>query len=341
MAAGVGQIIDDSDYAIIKAKVDLIFGVSSGQSGYGQNISSPTLVANTTATAAQWLALRTDMVKAKQHQTGVAVGTSDALDGNNLLVPVSVASNVRPLMNQSETAVDPAAHTVSARVAAGYITDALRNQYSLFADVLATNKFDVAPSQLSTEVLVVGTRTTAWNGVLTHSVVITGSTTGNTPENNLRFFFNAGGSIRITASRAGGTTTPKNTSWTTLLSEMGAITMDYTSTTYSGVNGIVSANIGWFDLTTSNQLIFQKNASAGYYSSNRYFIYARTNSIRSQLILTIQFADYDTGVTGHTPGHAYLTDENITGVLTSQITQIRPSGNNVSIPSHTASQSGL
>lgn len=313
MAAGIGQLIEASDYSSIKAKADLIFGVSSGQSGYGQPITSPAIASGTVATAAQWLALRTDMVKARQHQTGVSVGVSNATDGNNLLVPVS-----------SEL-----------------ITNELRNQYNLFADTITNDKFLVAPSQLTTEVVAVGTRTTAWNGVLTHSVVLTGDSSGAGSINNLRFFFNAGGKVRISASRAGGASTPKNSSWTTLLSEMGTITMDYTSTTYSGINGIVSSSIGWADLTTTNQLLFQKNAGAGYYSSNRYFVYARINSTGSQLILTMQFADYDTGVTGHVPGHAYLTDENIDGVLTSQVVQLRPTGSNVSVLTPSAAQSGL
>lgn len=312
MAAGVGQLIEASDYATIKATTDLIFGKSSGQSGYGQTITSPAVAPGTIATAAQWLALRSDMVKARQHQTGASVGTSNSLDGNNLLVPVS----------------------------ADVITNELRAQYLAFANNLTANKFEVATSQLSTEVLVVGTRTTAWNGVLTHTVAITGNFTGDGSDNNLRYFFNAGGSIRISASRGGGAATSKNISWTTLLSEMGTISFNHLKTTYTGSSGIPS-EIGWHDLTTSNQLIFQKNAGAGYYSLNRYYVYARRSSDSSQLILTIQFADNDTGTTGHTSGHAYMTDENIDGVLTSQVNMFRPSGSNVSVLVPSVSQSGL
>ena len=312
MASGVGQIIEASDYATIKATADLVFGKSSGQSGYGQAVTSPNVTPGVAATAAQWLALRTDMVKARQHQTGVSVGTSNVTDGMNLLVPTS-----------GDT-----------------ITNELRNQFQLFANTITTNKQLVAASQLSNEVLVVGTRTTAWNGVLTHAILITGASAGDGPVDNLRYFFNAGGSIRISASRAGGAATAKNISWTTLLSEMGTVVMDYTSTTYTGTSGIGSS-IGWNDLTTTNQLIFQKNAGAGYYSANKYIVYARKNSTESQLILTIQFADNDTGVTGHTPGHAYLTDENVDGVLTSQVNHFRPSGSNVSVLVPSVAQSGL
>ena len=121
MASGVGQIIEASDYATIKATADLVFGKSSGQSGYGQAVTSPNVTPGVAATAAQWLALRTDMVKARQHQTGVSVGTSNVTDGMNLLVPTS-----------GDT-----------------ITNELRNQFQLFANTITTNKQLVAASQLS------------------------------------------------------------------------------------------------------------------------------------------------------------------------------------------------
>jgi hypothetical protein len=312
MAAGVNSLIEASDYSTIKATVDLVFGVGTGQTGYGQEVSSPTISPGSTATAAQWLALRSDMVRSRQHQTGVSVGTTNATDGNNLLVPTSGAM----------------------------ITNELRAQFANFANVITTNKLAVAPSQLTSEALAVGTRTTAWNNTLNHVVIITGSTSGNGSANNMRHFFNAGGKIQISASRAGGTSSGKNLSWTTLLADMGTITIGFDTVTCSGLGTIVN-NHGWYDLTTTDARLFEKAAGPGYYSQNRYYISARTDAARSALILTIQFADLDDGTFGRTNLYVYDIDENVTGTLTSNIRQIRPTGSNVTVPAPTVVQSGL
>jgi hypothetical protein len=304
MAAGVGQLIESSDYASIKSKVDLIFGTGAGDSGYGQTVTSPSVSTGSQITAAQWLALRTDMVKARQHQTGVSVGTSNAVDGQNLLLPSSGAA----------------------------ITEALRNQFNSFSNTITASKFAVAASQLSNETLITGTRTTSWNSTLTHIVTITGNTDGLGAAANMRYFFNAGGQIRVAASRNGGTSSSKNTTWGLMFSQMGEFVMDYTQTSYTG-SSATGSTVGWFDLTTSNQLVGQKDAPSGSYAENRYYIYARRSSDSSQLILTIVFEDNDAGDPN--------IDENPDGTLISQVSQYRPSGSNVTVGSPSASQSGL
>lgn len=304
MASGVGSTIEASDYTTIKAKVDLVFGTGAAGSGYGQTVTSPSVSAGSTISAAQWLALRSDMVKARQHQTGVSVSTSNSLDGQNLLLPASGNS----------------------------ITDELRNQFAVFADTITTDKYAVASSQVSNEILITGTRTTAWNGTLQHVVTITGATSGAGSAENLRYFFNAGGKFRIAASRSGGSSSSKNTTWDLMFSQMGEIVFDYTTTTYTGSSGVGSA-YGWYDMTTTNQLVFQKNAPSGSYAENRYYVYARRSADSTQLIFTIQFVDNDAGDPN--------IDENVDGILISQVNQYRPSGSNVTVPTPTASQSGL
>lgn len=299
MSAGVGSLIEKADYDTIKAKVDLVFGTGSGQTGYGQAITSPAVTVGSTISASQWLALRNDMVKARQHQTGTAVGTSSATDGANLLVPASGAS----------------------------ITEALRNQFNLFSNTITSDKFSIGAAQFSDEGLITGTRNNvAWNGTLTHTVTLSSTA------DNMRHFFNAGGKIRISANRSGGSSSSKNTTWDTMFSQMGEFVMDYTQTTFSG-SSATGSSTGWYDLTTSNQLIGQKNAPSGSYAENRYFIYARRDAGSTQLILTIEFQDNDLGDPNF--------DENVDGILNSVISQYRPSGANVSVTSPTASQSGM
>ena len=299
MSAGQGQLIQNTDYNSIRTVVDTVMG--TGTSGYGQVLASSNVSQGATITALQWLNLRTDMVKARQHQIGSAVGSSSATDGRNLLLPASGLT----------------------------ITEALRAQFSSFATTIDSNQrtidTDAVGGQFSAEGLVTGTRGSAWNATLTNTVTITFS-----DANHPRYYFNAGGKIRISANITTGTS--KNNTWNTMFTQMGEFVMDYTSTTFTGSSATGSA-IGWEDLTTSNQLIGQKAAPSGSYAENRYYIYARKSADSTQIILTIEFQDNDVGDT--------QTDENVEPTLNSVIAQYRPSGSNVSVPSPTATQSGF
>ena len=299
MSAGQGQSIQSTDYNSIRSVVDSVMG--TGASGYGQTLASSAVAQGAIITALQWLNLRTDMVKARQHQIGSAVGTTSATDGRNLVLPTSGAT----------------------------ITEALRAQFSSFASTITSNNrtidTDGAGGQFATEGLVTGSRNSAWNGTLTNTVTISFS-----DANHPRYFFNAGGKIRVSANITTGTS--KNNTWNTMFTQMGEFVMDYTSTTYTGTSAAGSA-IGWDDLTTSDQLIGSKNAPSGSYAENRYYIYAKKSPDGTQIILTIQFQDNDAGDPNF--------DEDVQPTLNSVIAQYRPSGSNVSVPSPTATQSGF
>lgn len=299
MAAGVGQLIQSTDYNSIRAVVDTVMG--TGTSGYGQTLSSADVSAGNQITALQWLNLRSDMVKARQHQIGSSVGSTSATDGRNLVVPAS----------------------------GSVITEAFRSQYSSFATTLNTNKYsidtDSVGGQFSTEGLLTRTQSSAWNGTLTHTVTITGNTGGNGAASNMRYFFNAGGRIRISANITTGTS--KNNDWNTMFTQMGEFVMNYTTTTYTG-SSATSYSIGWEDLNTSNQLIGEKAAPAGSYAENRYYAYARKSADGTQLILTLEYRDNDAGDPNF--------DEDVQPTLNSVVSMYRPSGSNVSILSPTA-----
>ena len=299
MAAGVGQLIQSTDFNSIRAVVDTVMG--TGTSGYGQTLASSDVAVGNQITALQWLNLRSDMVKARQHQIGSSVGSTTATDGRNLVIPAS--------------------GTV--------ITEAFRSQYSTFATTLNTNKYSIdtdnAGGQFSTEGLLTRTQSSAWNGTLTHTVTITGNTGGNGSAANMRYFFNAGGKIRVSANITTGTS--KNNDWNTMFTQMGEFVMNYTATSYTG-SSATSYSIGWEDLNTSNQLIGEKAAPAGSYAENRYYVYARKSADSTQLILTMEYRDNDAGDPNF--------DEDVQPTLNSVISMYRPSGSNVSILSPTA-----
>jgi hypothetical protein len=304
MTAGVGQLIQNTDYNSIRAIVDSVMGANAN--GYGQSLSSSTITSGTLISALQWFNLRTDMVKARQHQTGSAVGTTSATDGRNLQIPTSGST----------------------------ITEALRNQFALFANTIDTNRktidIDNVGGQYSAEGLTTGTKTTAWNGTLIHTVTITGATSGDGSASNLNYFFNAGGKIRISANISSGTS--KNNTWSLMFTQMGEFVMNYNQTTYTGSSAI-GYSIGFSNLTTSNQLIGEKDAPSGAYSANRYYIYAKKSADNTQVILSIQFQDNALG----NPNF----DEDVQPTLNSIVAQYRPSGSNVSVASPTATGTGL
>lgn len=304
MAAGVGQLIQNTDYNSIRATVVSVMG--SNTNGYGQALASADVSVGNIISATSWLNLRTDLVKARQHQIGSSVGTSSAVDGRNLLVPASGA----------------------------LITEALRAQFASMASTVLTNRYavdsDNVGGQLSLETLVTGTRSTNWNATLTHTVTITGATGGDGSASNLRYFFNAGGSLRVSASITTGSS--KNNAWNTMFTQMGTFVMDRTTTTYTGTSA-VSYNVGFETLTTTNQLIGEKSAPAGAYAENRYYIYAKKSADNTQIIFQIEFRDNDAG-------DPYF-DEDVQPTLTSTVAQNRPSGSNVSVLTPTGSGSGL
>lgn len=314
MAAGIGQKIEATDYNSIQNKIAGILGTGSGTSGYGQSVSSLAIAAGDKINLSGWLNLRADLRAAREHQLGTGtVSTGSATDGANLLVPATSL----------------------------VITEALRNQYDLFADTVVTNKFLLgAPGQSSTETVITFSKSGAWNSTISNVITISGSASGAGTADNMRFFFNAGGSFQIQSTRNGPSAGAKDDAWTTMLSQAAVVTMDYATTTYSGSNGTVY-NVGYNTLTTSDQVIFWKPAPAGNYAENDYYIYARKSANGADVIFTLQFRDDDVG---DQTGTGAAVDENVNaagGTLDTSVSMIRPSGLNVSVLAPTSSQTGM
>lgn len=68
MAAG--DQIDDSNFNTLQDKVQLLLGTGTGSRGYGQTVQSADVFAGNTVTAAQWNAVRNDILSVRVHQDG-------------------------------------------------------------------------------------------------------------------------------------------------------------------------------------------------------------------------------------------------------------------------------
>lgn len=291
-----------SNYNNLRDRLNLVMG--KGSTGYGQDLLSEAVQAGQTFTVTMWNNLRTDMLKARQHQTGVS-------ESGNL------------------TLVTPTTE----------ITNTLISQYDSFMNLIVANQRVCAANQGTIETMSVATRTLAWNGVIAHSLTLAFA-------NSLRarYFFNAGGQIRFTASRTGAAASTKDTDWSNMLSSMGTVRMDYNSTAFlAGGSGSGSAR-GFYNLTTTPQQLYIKGSSVYAYNENDYNIKASVNNSTDpvNVVLRLEFRDDDFGDWPKplSPLRGPRVDETITGTLTSTVSIFRPSGANVSVLAPTVQGTG-
>ena len=311
---GQNTLIIANDYNVIQSKIALVLGSGSGTKGYGQSLVSNQVGQYSKITVAQWTALRTDIARARQHQTGVLLGTRAPED------PGYVAGSDLPTPTTARQ-----------------VRDTWRAAYLALANDADANHL-VSPPPLGqygvSDLIAPQIRNTAWNGTIVQSVSITWNTA-----DEARYFFNSGGQFQFKAERSGGSAGLKNATWTNMLSSMGVISMNHTQTTCTGTGE--TSSLGFYDLTTTNGVIFQKFAPAGAYAPNKYYIYARVNSTSDRRILyfDIHFAD-ESGKPPTLPDPGFGIDENPDGTLISTVEVLR-SIDNVSIPAPSAISTGI
>ena len=86
-----------------------------------------------------------------------------------------------------------------------------------------------------------------------------------------RYYYNAGGSTRLTFSRSGGTSHTKNSEWSNLATACGTIIFAVQGTTKSGGSGsttTLATTTGYQDMTTSDQTLFKQMEGDSPYTSN-------------------------------------------------------------------------
>lgn len=188
-------LIQLTDYNTVQSTVQSVMGTGTGDFGYGQSVASSQISAGSVITAQQWINLRTDLLKARQHQTG---------NDESASIPIAAAG--------------------------GTIASTIYSSCQSVANLIVTNRLAIPPAGESTvEIVASSTRTLQWNGTLQQVITVTWPS-----DNAARNFFNTGSSVQFTASRSGGNAGSKNNTWTAMLSGMGTITFGYSDTTASG-----------------------------------------------------------------------------------------------------------
>tara|TARA_B100001057_G_C22813570_1_gene936451 strand:- start:127 stop:1173 length:1047 start_codon:yes stop_codon:yes gene_type:complete len=122
-------------------------------------------------------------------------------------------------------------------------------------------------------------RTSAWTTSLQVEKTFTWANEGL-----CRAYFNGGGRVGMSASRTSGTSSTQNTDWTNLFSAMGDVFIDYQ--TAGGSSG-TNANLGFYELSTSYQLLWTKLGS-GAYASNYFKLFGKVNSTTNPTVVTLK-----------------------------------------------------
>ena len=201
---------------------------------------------------------------------------------------------------------------------------------------LSTNVTDVFNHRLDaaasgSDITTNGTRTTTATWYTSASITRT-VTFGSA--NEARYFFNAGGMIRMSYSLTGAPN-DKSTEWADLLSQTGTICItggtgtatiagtSYTGTTKVGGSGtpnILASTTGYYDLTSSAVNLFRQYADTSPYTGNYITISASVSG--AVVTITTVLTDDAADTTTH-PDGASSTLDRVGGTL-SQAMVVRP-----------------
>ena len=301
----MAALIQATDYNTLQSKVALILGPGSSDYGYGQAVTSAPVAQAVSITSPQWVNLRNDLLRARQHQTGTDLSSAIQYPGVGVL-----------------------------------ITQADFNAATVIANDMVINRLVRPPDNQVTvaNLITPQVRTNPWNGQLNQIVTVNFATA-----NDARYFFNSGSTVQFSATISGytGTGSAKGPTWDAMLTGMGTISFGQSATTCSG-SGTNSA-IGFAQITSTYQQIFNKPAPSGTYADNDYFIYVKANSA-TQIEFKISFQDNATftNTTIYPGGYGpYGVDEDVNGTLTSNVQMRYSTGPNVAVAAPSGSSTGI
>ena len=273
MTYSVGGLIQATDYngfasTTSGANVNNVWGVGSTDTGYGQSTTLATVSAGGTVTATQWASLVNRISSMASHQGTTITARSAPVAGNLIQVLAAVNTDLTNITNARGNAA------------------ASGTQFTGWTGT-------------SSKTTGTGSGSTAWTITFTHTITWASA-------NAARYFFNAGGRIKWECSKT-STGTVADTEWNDLANTLvgdiyitgGTATQTIASVAYTGttkVGGTGSPNTlatttGWYDLTTSDTLIYRQFADTAPYTGQAISINAKTAGSGTQLVLTTTWTD--------------------------------------------------
>ena len=263
-----GSLIEATDYngfvSTGTPNVNVIWSTGSGNSGWGQTALS-TVSAAGTITATNWASL-VNTLSSMGSQTGVTITSRTApVSGGTVAILNNVATDITNIYNSRGNAA------------------AVGTQYTGWTGTSAKTAATAAGSNIT----------------FTHTVTFSSADAA-------RYFWNAGGLVKIQFGKS-STGALGDAEWNDLAGTLaGAVWISGVSTganatiagtTYRGVNVIGgtgtpntpaggSSNLGWYNLTTVNQIIYKQFADSAPYTNNYIQVQAKTGNTGTTLDLT-------------------------------------------------------
>lgn len=128
----------------------------------------------------------------------------------------------------------------------------------------------------SASVRTVTTASEGWDSTATQEISITWSSA-----DNMRFYFNQGGKVRIVQSATASSLSAKDNSYVDLGTAIGNLDIGSQASTRSGSGETLSTNglaVGFYDMTTSYQTIIKLTSDNSTYTSNTVEIFAKLDA---------------------------------------------------------------
>ena len=286
MTYSVGGLIQAVDYngfasTTSGANVNSIWGVGSADTGYGQSTTLDTVSAGATVSATQWASLNSRITSIASHQGTTITSRANPVAGDTIAILAALGTDLTNINNARGNAA-----------ASG----------TQFTGWTGTSSKTSATGNLGDP----------WTITFTHTITWASA-------NAARYFFNAGGRIKWETSKT-STGTLADPEWndlaTTLVGDIyitgGTATQTIAGTAYTGTTKIggtgtpttLTTTTGWYDLTTSDTLIYKQFADTYLYTDQFIQINAKTAGSGTQLVLTTTWTD---------PGADPYPNDNISG----------------------------
>lgn len=249
MSYTVGGLIEATDYngfvATSANNINAIWGTGSGDKGWGQTAIGQVSVGGT-VTATQWATLVANLAAAGSQTSSTLTSRTQPVAGNTISILANVATDINTVtLNRGNAA-------------------AVGTEYGVFTGT-------------TSKTTATGSGQSAWTITFTHTVTFASS-------DATRYFFNAGGRIRLQYGKS-STGTDHDPDWNTLAGQCGSINFtgrvngtaqtiagtSYTGTTRIGGTGgtqtTLATTTGYYNLTAGGAAVtlFQlNNASSPY-----------------------------------------------------------------------------
>ena len=293
MTYSIGGLIEATDYngfvsTTAGANVNATWSTGTTSAGYGQTALA-TVAAGSTVTATSWASLVNTIAAMANHQGTTITSRTAPVTGNTITVLSAVNTDITNCYNNRGNAAA---------------------QGTQFTGWTGTNSKTT------------GTSGASWSITFTNTVTFASADAA-------RYFFNAGGTIKIDVSKTstGNTGDPEwNDLANTLCGDIyisgGAFSQTiagqaYTGTTKLGGTGTpntLATATGWFDLTTTDTIVYKQFADTAPYTNNFIQHALKTAGSGTQLVITTTWSAVDgdpisggTAASGATPGTAPCT----------------------------------